>query len=61
MIEINGKAIDLTNPASWHQPGVSITLKPGGSITTVKDGITTVVKGPIVHPADPIKDQVKSP
>ena len=44
MISVNGKPIDLTNPASWNQPGVSITLKPGGSITTVKDGVTTVVK-----------------
>jgi hypothetical protein len=51
MITINGKPIDLTNPSSWNQPGVSITMKPGGSITTVQDGITTVVKPLVPAPA----------
>lgn len=40
MFEIDGKAIDFTNPATW---GNSIQIKPGGSITTVQDGIKTVV------------------
>ena len=38
--EIDGKTVDFTNPASW---GDSIQIRPGGSITTVKDGIKTVV------------------
>ena len=38
--EIDGKTVDFTNPASW---GDSIQIKPGGSITTVQDGIKTVV------------------
>ena len=40
MIKIDGKTVDFTNPASW---GDSIQIKPGGSITTVQDGIKTVV------------------
>ena len=40
MFEIDGKTVDFTNPASW---GDSIQIKPGGSITTVQDGIKTVV------------------
>ena len=38
--EIDGKTVDFINPASW---GDSIQIKPGGSITTVQDGIKTVV------------------
>ena len=37
---IDGKTVDFINPASW---GDSIQIKPGGSITTVQDGIKTVV------------------
>jgi len=38
--EIDGKTGDFTNPASW---GDSIQIRLGGSITTVQDGIKTVV------------------
>ena len=38
--EIDGKTVDFTNPASW---GDSIQIRPGGSITTVQDGIKTIV------------------
>ena len=38
--KIDGKTVDFTNPATW---GDSIQIKPGGSITTVQDGIKTVV------------------
>lgn len=38
--EIDGKTVDFTNPASW---GDSIQIRPSGSITTVQDGIKTVV------------------
>jgi len=38
--KIDEKTVDFTNPASW---GDSIQIRPGGSITTVQDGIKTVV------------------
>ena len=42
MIEIDGKALDLTNPAMW---GGSIKLNPNGFVSQRKDGIETVVYG----------------
>jgi hypothetical protein len=40
MFKIDGKAIDFTNPATW---GDSLQIRPGGSVTTVQDGVKTVV------------------
>ena len=39
MFFIDGKPLDLTT----QQPGVSIQLKPGGSITQSKNGVTQSV------------------
>ena len=41
MIEIDGKAVDLTKPETW---GASIQIKPNGFIEQRKDGVTTRVE-----------------
>jgi hypothetical protein len=41
MIQLDGKAVDLTNPQTW---GDSIQIKPNGFIDQHKDGVTTRVE-----------------
>ena len=41
MLQIDGKPVDLTNPASW---GDSIKIMPNGFIEQRKDGMTTRVE-----------------
>jgi hypothetical protein len=41
MIQIDGKAVDLTNPSSW---GDAVQIKQGGYIQETKDGVTTRVE-----------------
>ena len=43
MIEIDGKAVDLTKPETW---GASIQINPNGFIEQRKDGVTTRVENP---------------
>lgn len=41
MLQIDGKPVDLTNPASW---GDSIKIKPNGFIEQRKDSTTICVE-----------------
>jgi len=38
MIQIDGKAVDLTKPQTW---GNSVQIKPNGFIEQRKDGVTS--------------------
>ena len=40
MIQIDGKPLDMTKPETW---GDAITINQGGSVTSQKDGVVTVV------------------
>ena len=56
MIFIDGKPVDLTKPQTW---GGSIQLKPGGSITQSKDGVTTKVTHVPQQPREVKNDNAK--